>query len=90
MFTQEYINIEYSYLTKVNEPEPLSWTSVAEEQGDLFTIQEFIDMCECGAWLDGTGCYAYQDKVSNIYLSPSDLLCGELRDDFTHVMWYNQ
>lgn len=59
--------------------------------GELFTFKEFIDACRSGAFIDtdGSGLYATEDKASDIAIYPSDVLSGEVRSDFTHVVWFN-
>ena len=33
---------------------------------------------------------AYKDKKSDIEIYPSDVQKGNVRSDFTHVVWYNR
>jgi hypothetical protein len=59
--------------------------------GDLMTLEDFKEACECGAFIDydGYGNYAFEDKVSNIETRPSKFL--KKRDNrFTHIVWYNR
>ena len=59
--------------------------------GDLMTLQKFVDSCKGGGFCnsDGFGYYATKDKISNIEIYPSDIIAGVYRDDFTHVVWFN-
>ena len=58
----------------------------------LMTIQEFVDSCGCGCFIDddGFGVYAMIDKKSNIVIVPSDIENGRILKEFTHVVWYNK
>ena len=57
----------------------------------LMTINEFKSNCRYGAFMDsdGVGYYATDKEVSNIEASPSAFVKGIIREDFTHVCWYN-
>ena len=57
----------------------------------LMTINEFKSDCECGGIMDsdGFGYYATDKEVSNIEASPSAFVKGIIREDFTHICWYN-
>ena len=57
----------------------------------LMTINEFKSYCKCGGIMDsdGFGYYATEKEVSNIEASPSAFAQGIIREDFTHVCWYN-
>ena len=58
----------------------------------LMTINEFKSNCRYGAFMDsdGVGYYATDKEVSNIEASPSAFVKGIIREDFTHVCWYNK
>ena len=58
----------------------------------LMTINEFKSYCKCGGIMDsdGFGYYATDKEVSNIEASPSAFVKGIIREDFTHVCWYNK
>lgn len=63
------------------------------DYGQLYTLDEFVSFCDNGPMFsdyDGTGYYATKDKMSDITISPSDILEGIYRKDFTHVMWFNK
>lgn len=70
--------------------EPLM--SQVPQSGTLFTFKQFTDACRSGAFVDsdGSGLYAQADAVSNIAIYPSDIMAGEVRLDFTHVLWFNR
>jgi len=63
-----------------------------EKDDDIYTIKQFIDMCKGGGFIDydGFGVYAFEDKKSDIHVYPSDVQKGIIRNDFTHVVWYNR
>lgn len=62
------------------------------EYGTLMSLEEFIAYCKTGFLVnyDGTGKYATEDKMSNIYILPSDVVSGTYRKDFSHVIWFNR
>ena len=60
--------------------------------GDLMTIEEFINRCKNDLFTDndGLGRYATETGVSDIYIYPSDVLSDMYRKDFSHVLWLNK
>lgn len=58
----------------------------------LMTINEFKSNCRYGAFMDsdGVGYYATDKEVSNIEANPSAFVKGIIREDFTHICWYNK
>ena len=58
----------------------------------LMTINKFKSHCKCGGIMnsDGVGYYVTDKEVSNIAASPSAFVKGIIREDFTHVCWYNK
>ena len=58
----------------------------------LMTINEFKSNCRYGVFMDsdGVGYYATDKEVSNIEASPSTFVKGIIREDFTHICWYNK
>lgn len=73
-------------------PYPVELNVYDNKNGELFSIEEFIDYCESGAFIDydGTGYYATETLKSYIEICPSDIKRGIYRKDFTHVVWYNR
>jgi hypothetical protein len=63
-----------------------------DDYGDLMTMEHFKGNVECGGFIDydGYGYYSDGKKKSNITVYPSDIVSGQYRDDFTHVVWYNR
>lgn len=60
--------------------------------GDVFSLEHFIDNCNCGGFIDydGFGQYARDGKMSNIEIRPSDIKNGAIRKDFDSVVWFNK
>ena len=67
---------------------------IDKEWSDLMTIDDFIDCCECGGFIDsdGSGYYASDKHESNIQTIPSMITSNMIvrRDGLTHVVWYNK
>ena len=63
-----------------------------DEDGDLMTLDEFVECCLDGGFIDydGSGNYATATHESDIDIYPSDVTSGNYRKDFTHVVWYNR
>lgn len=62
------------------------------DYGDIMTLEEFIDSCNCGGFCnyDGSGYYALETSCSDITIYPSDITNNKYRKDFTHVIWFNK
>ena len=65
------------------------------DYGDLFTIEEFMEMARGLGFIDwdGTGYFATKDGLSDIVARPSTLLQGfpmKHTGEFTHIMWFNK
>jgi len=60
--------------------------------GDLFTLEEFEQLCKDGSFMDNDGHGKYSDGklVSNIKINPSDVTHGKVLMGWTHVVWYNK
>lgn len=59
----------------------------------LIPFKEFAKYCEVGPLFtdsDGSGYYATATQVSDIGISPSDIVAGVYRKDFDYVCWYNK
>lgn len=63
-----------------------------EWKGDLFTLDKFKEMVMDGVFLDsdGFGYYATESAKSDVVILPSDIKEGLIRDDFSHVIWFNK
>lgn len=63
-----------------------------ELNGDLYTIEEFKKMVEAGILTDydGSGLYATETSTSDVEVIPSDVTEGLIREDFSHIMWFNK
>ncbi len=62
------------------------------EYGDLMSLDEFIDCCKSGGFIDydGHGKYAFKDKISDKIVIPSHIIEGNIDKNFTHVVWFNK
>ena len=65
-----------------------------EWSGTLYEINKFKEMCDEEHKLltdeDGFGYYATENAKSNIMVKPSDFVYDLVRNDFTHVLWFNK
>ena len=57
-------------------------------------FSKFKDLCDkkycCIPDYDGQGYYLKDDKVYELYASPRMIRNGFVRNEFTHVCWYNK
>ena len=62
------------------------------DYGDLMTLEEFIQHVENGYFIDydGQGEYATDTHVTGITVIPSDIIKGNINEEYTHVVWYNR
>ncbi len=60
--------------------------------GDVMSIKEFIECVEDGGFVDydGYGCYVEGDKMTNIYIYPSDIKYNSIRGEFEKMIWFNR
>lgn len=92
----EYLEPERTILSQLSRIkrfiEPVKVWSEIPEYGDVYTIDEFIDMCECGGFIDydGHGNYCKDGKCTDIIIKPSDVAQGMVRSEFDSVCWYNR
>ncbi len=58
----------------------------------LVDIETFTEWCKTGYVIndDGSGKYATESEVSDLYVNTDDFRCGKIRNDFTHICWYNR
>lgn len=63
-----------------------------KHEGDVFTMDEFKSMAKSHMLMDsdGSGFYGTESGMSDVEIIPSDVLEGIIRDDFTHVIWFNR
>lgn len=59
---------------------------------DLFEVNEFKEMCESGEFVDtdGSGYYAFSDKMTRVPARPSAFRNDLTEKQFTHVAWFNK
>lgn len=62
------------------------------DYGELFEIDRFVELCKEGSFIDtdGSGYYAYINKMAQLSAVPSRLIYGEPDRTFTHVVWFNK
>lgn len=62
------------------------------EYGDHITLENFIYYCKNYTITsnDGCGYYATETEMTDISISPNDILRNKYRKDFTHVIWFNK
>jgi len=70
----------------------VSVTPLSEDCGDHMLLSEFVTNCKDGLFIDydGYGHYATRTHVTNIVVTPTDIMRGKIRTSFSHVMWYNK
>ena len=61
-------------------------------KGTLYTIEEFKEMALNGSLTDqdGSGLYATETSTSDVEIVPSDVVENLIREDFSHIMWFNK
>jgi len=71
------------------------------DYGDHMTLEEFIDSCEGNCFIDddGSGCFATATHMTNVRVSPSQVVGGGMDavrkhtrydPEWTHVVWFNK
>ena len=72
----------------------IEWSPFDTWDDDVYTLKQFVGMCEEGGFIDYDGFGIYADKKkkmkTNIEVYPSDVTSGKYRTDFTHIVWYNR
>lgn len=60
------------------------------EYGEKMTSKEFFQCVKDGIFndYDGHGRYATKNKMTNIYVYPSDIVNIDIR--WSHVIWFNK
>ena len=76
---------------KIKDIKPVELKPLSE-YGHLMTLQMFIDIVGNGGFIDydGVGRYVVDNQETNISVSPSEIENGDIRHEFTHVMWFNR
>ena len=61
-------------------------------EDDVYTVQEFTELCNAGAFVDddGDGQPVLADKtiMDDIYIMPSTI--DQIPPEATHIIWYNK
>ncbi|HNW33204.1 MAG TPA: hypothetical protein PKL44_03110 [Candidatus Dojkabacteria bacterium] len=60
--------------------------------GDMFTLEKFIEYCKAGCFTDydGHGNYSDGKQLSDIEVVPSDVREGNIKKEWSHVLWFNR
>lgn len=63
-----------------------------EWKGDTYTFEEFKRLAKSKMLTDddGYGYYATESAKSDVMIYPSDVLENIIREDFSHVIWFNK
>ena len=63
-----------------------------EEGDDIYTLDEFLEECRSGLFLDtdGSGNYAKEGVIYWVDANPSDFMAGRINKEYTHVAWFNK
>ena len=71
---------------------PIEFEGEPDADDDVMTLDEFVDNCICGGFIDydGYGKYVKGDKMSDITINPSDVKNKSLRKDFESIIWFNR
>lgn len=94
---------EYEKLTEVEDRElsklnrrlrlimPYELSDIPEH-GDVMTLNEFKNACKNGGFIDydGYGKYVVDDKMTNVYIYPSDVINKSIRYELNKVIWFNR
>lgn len=80
-----------AYTRKVNYSATGRYGCGPMHENDVYTIEEFVQACECGAFIDYDG-WGYPVKNNfaddSIVIQPSNL--SAIPKDATHIDWYNR
>lgn len=63
----------------------------AEDEDDVYTVEEFKELCEMTAFIDYDGFgHPVKDRLADpdVIVKPSEL--QKIPADATHVVWYNR
>jgi hypothetical protein len=60
--------------------------------GDRMLLDEFIECCNDGGFIDydGSGNYVKDGMMSDISIYPSDVKFDSIRKDFDEIVWFNR
>lgn len=88
----EQIQLDLLYKQRSLIKPPVLTPLPKKKEGHLYTLKEFIEMCNDNDFNDynGFGRYATDKEESDIEVMPSYIKEGFIRKDFSHVIWYNR
>ena len=89
---QEVVKEYYAIKDKIRKIREPKYFDPIESDDDVYPLNVFIGICKSGGFIDydGFGVYAIEGQKSDIEIYPSDVQKGNVRDDFTYVVWYNR
>ncbi|MFA5207542.1 MAG: hypothetical protein WC428_02680 [Candidatus Paceibacterota bacterium] len=91
----EYVYYEKMELAKLDRKRRMIMPyelSPIPSYGDVMTLDEFIEACKEGWFIDsdGSGYYGKDGQETNIPICPSDMKHRAIRREFDSVIWYNK
>lgn len=81
-----------AYTEKVNFSVTGTYGCGPEDEDDVYTIKEFLDLVKCGGFVDYDGYgHPVKNKLADrtIMIQPSNVK-KKLPADATHIIWYNR
>lgn len=87
------------YREKLNELDrerrlimPAEISRDVKEGDDVMSLNDFIECCNSGGFIDydGSGDYVKDGKIYNISIYPSDVENNAIRKDFDTIVWFNR
>lgn len=87
----EYDSVLCQWILK-HPLEGISTHPTEDSCGHLFTIEDFRNWCKVGGFIesDGEGYYVKDNLEYDIPARPLFFAHDYIRQDFTHIMWYNK
>ncbi len=80
-----------AYTEKVNFTSTGRYGCGPDNEDDVYTIAEFIDLCECHAFIDYDG---HGNPVKDNKADPSFIVrpseWDKIPTDATHIVWFNR
>jgi hypothetical protein len=71
---------------------PITELNEIPTYGDLMSIDDFVNACKDGWFIDydGSGNYCVDGKMTNITIIPSDVKSNKYRKEFKEIIWFNR
>lgn len=92
---QKYVGDIYNKVNSVDRELRMIKTptfSKLPTYGDVMDLEDFIDNCKSGGFIDydGSGNYVRDGRKSDITIYPSDVEYNMIRKDFDQIIWFNR